>query len=119
MKYYSVKPQLSGLVGTGLNGPDKRDNRMIENMNINEPRTKLNNLETSNQISHSNRANLSQSKLRNMHYISFGACEHEIRSDLCFEAKQIQSAPKFHHIIAADTKYEKSIFMKNWDQRRS
>ena len=47
MKYYSVKPRLSGLVGTGLNGPDNRDNRMIENMNINEPRTKLNNLEMS------------------------------------------------------------------------
>ena len=38
---YTVKPRLSGLVRTGLNGVDNR------NMNINEPRTKLNNLEKS------------------------------------------------------------------------
>ena len=29
----------------------------------------------------------------------YDACEHETRLDLCFEAKQVQSAPEFHHII--------------------
>mgnify|MGYP007058664662 CR=1 FL=1 len=38
-------------------------------------------------------------------------CEHVIHSGLCFEVKQIQFAPEFHHIIwrkksfAADTKH--------------
>ena len=70
--------------------------QIIKNMNINEPRTKLRRV---NEISLSNRANVSQPKLNKMQCISFGACEHETRSDLCFEAKQIQSAPKFYHII--------------------
>lgn len=26
-------------------------------------------------------------------------CEHETLTDLCFEGKQIQWAPEFHHII--------------------
>ena len=61
--------------------------------------------------------------LSKMHCISYGACEHETPSGLCFEVKQIQFAPEFHHIIwmkksfAVDTKYEWIIFMKNLDQR--
>ena len=38
----------------------------------------------------SNGANLSQPKLSKMHCISYGACEHETRSDLCFEVKETQ-----------------------------
>ena len=33
--------------------------------------------------------NLSQSKLSKMHFSRNGAREHETRSDLCFEVKQI------------------------------
>lgn len=31
--------------------------------------------------------------------ISNGACEHETRTDLCYEVKQIQFLPEFRHII--------------------
>ena len=53
-----------------------------------------------------------------MHCISYGAHEHETPSGLCFEVKQIQFAPEFHHIIwtkksfAVDTKYENNIHEK-------
>ena len=53
-----------------------------------------------NEISLCNRANLNQSKLSKMHCIRYGASEHETRSGLCFEAKQIQFAPEFHHIMS-------------------
>ena len=55
-----IKPGLSRLVGTGLNGPDNRV-WIFENMNVNEQRTKMNNLEKSkiNEVSLSNGANLS------------------------------------------------------------
>ena len=36
----TVKPQLSGLVGTGMNGLDNQGIQIIQNMNINEPRAK-------------------------------------------------------------------------------
>ena len=42
---------------------------------------------------------LSQSELSEMHYISYGACEHETRTDLCFEAKKIKLEPGFNLII--------------------
>ena len=54
---------------------------MIKNMNINKPRTKLNNFEKSKG---NFGANLSQPKLNEMHCISYGVCEQETRSDLCF-----------------------------------
>ena len=34
-----------------------------------------------------NGANLSQSALNEMHYSSYGMCEYETSTDLCFEAK--------------------------------
>ena len=33
----TVKPRLSGLVGTRLNSPDNRESELIENVNIYEP----------------------------------------------------------------------------------
>ena len=39
-------------------------------------------------ISLSNGANMSQSELSEMHCISYGAYEHETRTDLCFKAKK-------------------------------
>ena len=43
--------------------------------------------------------NLSKLKLCEVHCISYGACEPETRTELCFEAKQIQFAPGCYHII--------------------
>ena len=43
--------------------------------------------------------NLNQSNFSKMHRISYAACEHETRSGLWFEAKQIQFAPESHDII--------------------
>ena len=31
--------------------------------------------------------------------VSYGACEHKMHADLCFEVKQILFTPEFHHII--------------------
>ena len=42
---------------------------------------------------------MSQSKLSEIHCFSYGVCEHETHSDLCFEVKQIQYTPEFHHTI--------------------
>ena len=50
---------------------------------------------------------------------SYDACVHETRTDLCFEAKQIQFALEFRHIIRKKCvllrirKYDLLIFMKN------
>ena len=43
--------------------------------------------------------NLNQSNFSKMHRIRYGACEHETRSGLWFEAKQIQFAAESHDII--------------------
>ena len=43
--------------------------------------------------------NLNQSNFSKMHRMSYGACEHETRSGLWFEEKQIQVAPESHDII--------------------
>ena len=44
------------------------------------------------EISLSNGTNLSQSELSEMLCISYGMCEHEMHTDLCFEAKLVQFA---------------------------
>ena len=51
------------------------------------------------EISFNSRANLRQSELNEMHWVSHGMCEHEMHIDLCFKAKQIQCTVKFHCII--------------------
>jgi len=67
-------------------------------MNINGTRKNLNNfLKSISEISISNRVNLSQLQLNEMHCLSYSASEHE--TDLCHEAKQMQFALQFHHII--------------------
>ena len=43
----TVKLQLSGFARKGLNGPDNQESSSSKNMNINEPKTKPNNLEKS------------------------------------------------------------------------
>lgn len=40
------------------------------------------------EVSPGNGVNLSQSKLSEKHWISYGTCEHETHSDLCFGVKQ-------------------------------
>ena len=66
-----------------------------------------------NEISLSDGANLSQSKLRKIYCISYGACELETCSDLCFEAKQNNSVCSWvssnnleEKSFAADMKYD-------------
>ena len=84
-KCFTVKHRLSGLVGTGLNGPDNRKSGQskIWILMSQDPY----------EISLSNRANLNQSKLSKMYCVSsYGACEQETRSGVCFEAKQIRFA---------------------------
>lgn len=69
-------------------------------MNFDEPRTKLNNYKRRvSEISFNSRANLRQSELSEMHWVSHGMCENEMHLDLSFEAKQIQFTMKFHCII--------------------
>ena len=65
-------------------------------MNINEPRAKLENLEKSKWNFTQRRSKSEPTKA--WWNAQYDACEHERRPDLSFEAKQIQSASKFHHI---------------------
>ena len=69
-------------------------------MKINELRTKQTNLEKIELNWHlKQRKSLSQSDLTEMHCISYGAHEHDMHTDLCFEVKQIQFAQEFHDKI--------------------
>ena len=65
----------------------------IENMNINEPRTKLNNLEKS-------KWNFTQQRgkfkpISQMHYISYGACEHKARSICALKQNKCSALKSF------------------------
>ena len=78
---------------TGLNGPFNRESKKY--VVINELRTKLIAWGRVAEISLSNRTNLSQSELSEMHFIrvcTYGVCEHEKQTDLRFKVKQIQCA---------------------------
>ena len=73
---------------------------IIKNRNINDSRTKLNNLGIRvSEISLSNIANVSQSEFNEMHCISYSAREYKRHTYLCFEEKQIQFALGFNHIL--------------------
>ena len=70
------------IVGTELNGPDSR--KCLLGMLCN--------------------AQGSQSEPSEFICISYGACEHQTGTDLCYEVKQTQFPPEFHHLIFNEKK---------------
>ena len=88
--FYTVKLWLSGLLWIRLNVPDDREIPIIEIWIIMS--------QEANESSLSNRANLNQSKLSKMHFVSYSVCELVTHSGLCFEVKQTQFAAEFYHI---------------------
>ena len=69
-----------------------------QNMNINQPRTKLEKSKW-NFTWQRSKSEPIKAQWNAQYYHSYGVCEHKTRSDLCFEAKQIQYTLEFHRII--------------------